>query len=331
VSAPPQPLVYPAASARRRLDVAVLTAAAVVLYLTFVLAGVATIVGGIVFRSVPAALFGVLWTVILVVIARINFVSTASRLEFADGVLTWRAAMPRREPRSGQLRSIRYAARDTYVSFDTADGRRARVYPRRELKQFIDNVQAASSTVRVDLQARGFRGRWMNGKPPGAIEARIRWLAQYRGVRYSFAIVVACVILGTAAELSLTLVGAQENFKTLHSDLARVHLEQRGYRMTSQQQAGHNCAHRGCTLTQTWVWSGPSSRPAAVICRDVDQAMKSAYGQVDPNSPIPADAACDYYSILGSILYPGQGKRNVELIVQPDTSGAPVIDGTASY
>jgi hypothetical protein len=331
VSAPTEPLVYPAASARRRADIAIMTVAAVVLYVTFGLAGVATIVGGIVFQSVPAALFGLLWTVILVVVARINFVSTASRLEFADGVLTWHAAVPCREPRSGQLRSVRFAARDTYVAFETADGRKARVYPRRELKQFIEKVQAASPTVRVDLVARGFRGRWMNGKRPGAIEARIRWLAQYRGVRFVFAIVVACVILGTAAELSLTLIGAQENFKTLHSDLAHVHLEQHGYRMTSQLQAGHNCAHLGCKLTQTWAWSGPSQQPAADICRDVDQAMKSAYGQVDPNSPIPANADCDYYSILGSIFYPGQGKRTVELIVHPDTSGAPVIDATASY
>jgi hypothetical protein len=170
----------------------------------------------------------------------------------------------------------------------------------------------------------------MNGRPPSALEARIQRLAEYRGVRSLFALVVACVVLGAAAELALTLIGAQDNFKTLRSDLAHVHLEQSGYRMSSQQEVGHNCAHLGCTLTQIWVWSGQSPRTASAVCRDVDQAMKSAFGQVDPNSPIPADADCDYYTIRSSILYPGQGKRTVELIVHPGASG-PVIDATASY
>ncbi len=44
--------------------------------------------------------------------------------------------------------------------------------------------------------------------------------------------------------------------------------------------------------------------------------MTSAFSGVEPDSPIPANAACDYYTTLGSLLHPGQGKRTVEAIVQ---------------
>jgi len=52
---------------------------------------------------------------------------------------------------------------------------------------------------------------------------------------------------------------------------------------------------------------------------------------VEPNTPVPTGAACDYNTTRSSILHPGQGKRSIDLIVRQGASGDPVIDAVASY
>lgn len=323
--------MYPAVPRGRRVDAVILTAAAVVLFATFAMVVVVAFILGIVSRTIPAVIFGVFGAAVLSVVAREALFRRSTRLEFTDGLLTWYNVLPRHRPRSGHVRSIRYPAKARYVSFETVDGGEARVEPHRELKQFIDSIQAASPTVTVDLASRRFLRRWVSGKPPSAVETRIRRLAEYRGVRFLFAIAVGCVILGVAAELGLTVIGAQQNAKTLRSDLAHIQLERAGYRMTAQHQIGTCAFGHDCEINQTWAWSGPNPPTAPAMCRDADQAMKSAFGQVDPNTPFPKGAACDYNTTRSSILHPGQGKRSIDLIVRPDASGDPVIGAIASY
>jgi hypothetical protein len=62
--------------------------------------------------------------------------------------------------------------------------------------------------------------------------------------------------------------------------------------------------------------------------------MTSAFSGVDSNSPAPANAACDYYTILSSLLRPGQGKRTIEAIVttgQVQTRRVVIVELIASY
>jgi hypothetical protein len=129
------------------------------------------------------------------------------------------------------------------------------------------------------------------------------------------------------------LIGPRENFQTLRSDLAKVPFPA-GYRLVTTHQAGADCAHERCSLTQAWAWMPSSGRTSSAGCTDVYHAMVSAFSGVDSKSPVPAGAACDYYAILGVLLHPGQGERTIEAIVQ--TGQAQVDDGflielTASY
>jgi hypothetical protein len=135
------------------------------------------------------------------------------------------------------------------------------------------------------------------------------------------------------AEIGLTLTGPQENFQTLRSDLAKVHLPS-GYRLLTTHQAGTDCAGGRCSLTQTWAWAPSSVHTISAACTDAGNALTSAFQGVDSNSPMPASAACDYYAILGDLLHPGQGKRTVEAIVRTGQAGINVdflIELTASY
>ncbi len=84
----------------------------------------------------------------------------------------------------------------------------------------------------------------------------------------------------------------------------------------AEHEAGTRCAHDGCSLTQTWTWAPSSGRTRSAACHDAYHAMTAAFSGVEPNSPVPANAACDYYTIVSSLFHPGQGKRTVEAIVQ---------------
>lgn len=128
------------------------------------------------------------------------------------------------------------------------------------------------------------------------------------------------------------IIGAQRNFQTLQSDLAKVHL-QSGYRLTAEHKTGTNC-HNGCSLTQTWTWAPISGRTRSAACHDAYHAITSVFSGVDYNSPLPASTACDYYTIVWSLFHPGQGKREVDAIVktrQPQANGGIVIQLVATY
>lgn len=110
--------------------------------------------------------------------------------------------------------------------------------------------------------------------------------------------------------------GDHQNFQTLRSDLAKVHLRP-GYRLTAEHKAGTDCANDGCSLTQTWTWVRAHQPTGSSACSAVFNAMNSAFSDdVESNSPIPANAACDYYTTVESFFHTEQGKRDIEAIVQ---------------
>jgi hypothetical protein len=121
------------------------------------------------------------------------------------------------------------------------------------------------------------------------------------------------IIIGT--QVIPTAIGAQENFRTLRSDLAQVHLPS-GYRLTAEHRAGTDCAHNGCSLTQTWTWASAAGPTKNRACSAVHQAMTSAYSDIEPDSPIPANAACEYFATVSSFFHASQGKRTIEATVQ---------------
>ena len=173
----------------------------------------------------------------------------------------------------------------------------------------------------------------MNAEPPGYLQQRMREIGNNRGVRIFYSVVVSLALLGAMADLGRAFIGPQENFQTLRSDLATVHLPA-GYRLTATYQAGTNCVTGQCSLTQTWVWVPSSARAISAACTDLDNALTTAFPGVGSNSPMPAGAACDYYAVLDDVLRPGQGKRTVAAIVRPGQPG--INDGflivlTASY
>jgi hypothetical protein len=62
--------------------------------------------------------------------------------------------------------------------------------------------------------------------------------------------------------------------------------------------------------------------------------MTSAFSGADSNSPVPASAACDYYTVLESLFHPRQGKRTVEAIVKTGQAQARevfLVELIASY
>ncbi len=145
-------------------------------------------------------------------------------------------------------------------------------------------------------------------------------------------VAVPLLLLAVGAEIIPTLIGAQENFHTLRSDLSQVHLPA-GYHLTAVRKAGTDC-HRWCSLTQIWKWAPGNGRAPASACADASHAMSSAFSPVDLNSPLPANVACDYYVILDSLAHPGQGKRSIDAIVQAGTAradGSSAVKLVASY
>jgi hypothetical protein len=104
------------------------------------------------------------------------------------------------------------------------------------------------------------------------------------------------------------------NYTTLRSDISKVHLPA-GYEKISTSESGNDCAGRSCTLAELWVRRGSGVHTATDACQDVSQAMAAGFSRVDPNDPIPQEAACDYYTILDSFFHPSAGKRTVETLV----------------
>lgn len=161
------------------------------------------------------------------------------------------------------------------------------------------------------------------GRPRLVVSRRFAWIW--------ISIVGPLVLLLWAGAIP-AIIGAQKNFQTLQSDLAKMHLPS-GYRLTAEHETGTDC-HNGCSLTQTWTWAPSSRRIRSATCHDAYQAMTSAFSGVDYNSPLPANTACDYYTIVWSLFHPGQGKRAVDAIVktrQPQANGGSVIQLVATY
>jgi hypothetical protein len=143
---------------------------------------------------------------------------------------------------------------------------------------------------------------------------RVRAAGQDRGRRIRVRIGVALLVLAVGTALSLQWLDPNDNFQTLRSDLAKVHLPP-GYRLVKTQEAGTtHCNFFSCTLTQTWAWA-PNNAPWQAPCTDVYQALSSAFSGVISYSPTPPDN-CDYVVTLDDPF--GQGKRTVEVTVRTD-------------
>jgi hypothetical protein len=328
-------LVFPPTPPWWGPELALLNAVVSVFALSFAAVGIGAIAGGIFSGNGAPVIFGILWTTGLGYITW-TYLHLASRLEFSAGCLSWRCSLPwSPRMRPGQIRAIRWRSsyRSRYVRIELTDGRKLSVLPRRGLMDFIDGVRARAPTVVIDLDPSGRGSGWMRAEPAGSIGQRVTAISGHRGLRVVFSIVVSLVLLSAVAEIALTAIGPQENYQTLRSDLAKVHLPP-GYGLIASQQAGDDCAHQECSLTQTWSWRAASPRSNSAACRDVYRAMTSAFSGVDANTPMPAGASCDYYAILGDLLHPGQGKRTVEAIVRPGqarTGGSLDVRLTASY
>lgn len=328
-------LTYPARPAGRGPEKMLLHAAASVFHAAFGVFGIAAIVGGAVSGNAAPVIFGVLWTVAYGAITW-NSLHLASYLEFSGGRLWWRSSLPwSPRMRPGRVRAFRWpaSARSRYVRIELGDGRKLSVLPRPGLMEFIRRVHRAEPAVVVDVRPGGRMSTLVSAEPSGYLQQVLRSAAAHRSVQVGTTIVVSFLMLGFVAQFGLLGIGAQENFQTLRSDLANVHLPS-GYRLAAEHQVGTGCAHEQCSLTQTWVWAPGSRRTRPTACSDAYHAMTSAFSGVDSNSPLPDGASCDYYAVLASLLHPGQGKRDAEAIVQagpPRTNDGFVIKLTDSY
>ncbi len=318
-------LIYPAGPAWRGPEAMLLKAAASVFAASLGVFPIVLIVGGALSGSAPGVVVGILFAVVYGSVIW-HGLHQASRLEFSNGRLSWQSSLPwSPRMRPGRVRAIRWptSPRNRYVRIELDDGRKLSVLPRRGLMEFINSVHDVEPAIVVDVRPGGRKSKWMNAEPTGYIQQRARAVVGHRSFRITFSIAVSFLVLGFVAEFALLGIGAQENFQTLRSDLAKVHLPS-GYRLATEHQAGTDC-RKQCSLTQTWRWAPSSGRTKSAACHDAHHAMTSAFSQVDANSPIPANAACDYYTILESLLHPEQGKRTVEAIVK--TGQAQTHDG----
>jgi hypothetical protein len=313
-------LSYPARAAWRDPEMVLLNTAVSMLYASFGVLAVVLIVAGTVYGSPGIVVFGILVAVAIGYITW-NGLHTPSRLEFSNGRLSWWSSLPwSPRMRPGRVRAIRWpiSPRGRYVQIELDDGRKVSVLPRPGVMEFINSVHDVEPTIAVDVRPDWRKNKWMSAsaEPTGYIQRRLRAVVNHRSFRIAYSVVVSLLVLGVVAELGLGLIGPQENFQTLRSDLAKVHLPS-GYRLVNSHQEGH-CAHKRCSLTQTWTWVPTNERTKTAICSEVRHAMISAFSDVQSNSPVPANASCDYFTELSNLLHPGQGERMVEAIVQTD-------------
>jgi hypothetical protein len=197
--------------------------------------------------------FGILVAVVYGSITWNSF-HLASRLEFSNGRLSWRSSLPwSPRMRPGRARAIRWPAspRSRYVRVELDDGRKLSVLRRRGLMEFINRVHDAEPAIVVDVRPSDRESKWMNAQPTGYIQQRAQAVVGHRSFRVPYSIAVSVLLLGVVTEFVLLGIGGQENFQTLRSDLANVRLPS-GYRLATEHQAGTDCAHKQCSLTQTW-------------------------------------------------------------------------------
>ena len=333
--APVDEIRYPTNPAWRGPEVMLLRAAAGLFHISFGVLALVLIVGGSVSGSGATVVFGILVAVIYGTITW-NAFHLASRLEFSDGRLSWETSLPwSPRTRPGRVRAIRWPAsrRSRYVRIEFDDGRKLLVLPRRGLMEFINSVHDVEPAILVDVRSGDRNSKWMTAASAGYLQKRAQAAAQHRSLRIAVSMTVSLLLLGVVAELTLTGIGGQENFRTLRSDLANVRLPP-GYSLATEHQVGTDCAHEQCSLTETWRWTPSTGRTRSAACIDVLHAMTSAFSGVDSNSPAPSKAACDYYAVLDSVFHPGQGKRTVEAIVKTglvETHPVVLLELIASY
>jgi hypothetical protein len=327
-------LVYPAGRPWRGPASVLFNTAVSLFTAAFAVPGIASVVVGIASASAVPVFFGVFWSLGYGLIIW-RYLRLASWLELSGGSLSWRCSLPwSPRMRPGRISAVRWpdSSRGRHVRIELDDGRKVLVQPGPGLMEFITALQQAQPAVAVEFGP-GDRRRWERAERAGRIEQDVRAILTHRGVAIPFSIVVSAVLLGVGAEVVLGVVGAQENFQTLRSDLAKVHLPSR-YHLVGTRRAGADCKAAQCSLIQTWAWAPSNGHGSSAACADVRQALATAFAAADSNSPIPANAACDYYALLGSLLHPGQGKRTVQAIVltcqAPNTERC-IITLTASY
>lgn len=327
-------VVYPATRPWRGPETVLLNTAMSAYLAAFAVPGVAALAGGVASGNAASVIFGIFWSVVYGFIVWTSL-HLASRLEFSDGCLSWRCSLPwSPRMRPGRISAIRWPAsrRSRYVRIQLDGGRKVLVLPGPGLMEFIDAVREAAPAIVIDVRPDD-RRRWGRAKRAGYIQQRVRAAGAHRSFRIAFSVVTSLVLLGIAAEIIMTLIGAQENFQTLRGDLAKVHLPP-GYDLVTTRHAGTGCAGGQCSITQTWAWTPSSGHGSPAACADAQQALAFAFSRADSNSPVAANAACDYYAILGDLLHPGQGKRTVEAVVpacQAPATGLCIIKVTASY
>lgn len=112
------------------------------------------------------------------------------------------------------------------------------------------------------------------------------------------------------------ITGYHTNFRTLRSDISKIHLPA-GYEKMSSSESGSNCREQRCTLMEFWVWRADGAHTAADACRDLGRAMETGLPGVDAGAAPyrPRGAACEYYTSLESFFHPGDGKRFVDALV----------------
>jgi hypothetical protein len=67
-----------------------------------------------------------------------------------------------------------------------------------------------------------------------------------------------------------------------------------------------NRLHTSCSVIQTWTWLPAGGRSASEQCRDASSALSSAFSNAEANSPLPAGAVCNYFTIVDSFFHPRQ-------------------------
>jgi hypothetical protein len=127
-----------------------------------------------------------------------------------------------------------------------------------------------------------------NAEPLAAGSLAQAIAGHHRGFLIYISVAGSLLLLFLVTEIIPLTIGAQENFQTLHSDLAKVHLPS-VYHLTAEHKAGTDCAHNGCSLTQTWAWA-PSSGRTRSAGHDAYHAMTSAFSGVESNTPNIGDS-----------------------------------------
>lgn len=119
------------------------------------------------------------------------------------------------------------------------------------------------------------------------------------------------LIVGAGVVYSQVRNSPPEDFQTLQRGLVTVHFPAE-YRMVAQHRTGIDCNSQ-CSITQTWVWAPVQVRTASAACVDVLHSLNAGpMGPAESNSPIPANASCDYF---GTVVQ-GLTKFTIEAVVK---------------